>query len=209
MSTAALGAGCPVPSFITNNFNRGEKVDNKSGRYYWSCKHCSDAVRIQGRDNQLPNHLIHKCKKCPAEIRKQARMFVMDKAGGEDAVEFINSDINVDVAADLEANFAWAPPLAPQTQNIDDDFAGPESISLDEIDAAFALLEHEKEVMERVLDDGNEVLEGQVYDFAELEHVDRGLLPKSVDDEVIVVDHTSHDDGQWDVDMLMSCNGVS
>ncbi|KAG1848097.1 hypothetical protein DFJ58DRAFT_796925 [Suillus subalutaceus] len=58
--------------------------------------------------------------------------------------------INVDVAADLEANFAWAPPLASQTQNINDDLAGPESISLDEIDAAFALLarEHEKEVME-------------------------------------------------------------
>ncbi|KAG2122855.1 hypothetical protein BD769DRAFT_958505 [Suillus cothurnatus] len=44
--------------------------------------------------------------------------------------------INIDVAADLEANFAWAPPLAPQTQNIDDDLAGPESISLNEIDAA-------------------------------------------------------------------------
>ncbi|KAG1843774.1 hypothetical protein DFJ58DRAFT_853521 [Suillus subalutaceus] len=66
--------------------------------------------------------------------------------------------INIDVAADLEANFAWAPPLAPQTQNIDDDLAGPESISLDEIKTAFALLEHKKEVMERVLEDGNEHL---------------------------------------------------
>ncbi|KAG2354167.1 hypothetical protein BDR07DRAFT_1614420 [Suillus spraguei] len=68
--------------------------------------------------------------------------------------------INVEIAADLEANFAWAPPLAPQTQNVDDDLAGPESISLNEIDAAFALLEHEKESMERVLIDGlDEVLE--------------------------------------------------
>jgi len=73
--------------------------------------------------------------------------------------------INIDVAADLEANFAWAPPLAPQTQNIDDDLAGPESILLGEIDAAFALLECEKEAMERELVDGNEVLEGQVYDL--------------------------------------------
>jgi hypothetical protein len=40
-------------------------------------------------------------------------------------------------------------------------------------------------VMDKVLDDGNEVLEGQVYDFAELEHVDRGLVPKSVDDEIM------------------------
>lgn len=112
--------------------------------------------------------------------------------------------INVEIAADLEANFAWAPPLAPQTENIDDDLAGPESISLDEIDAAFALLEHEKESMERVLIDGlDEVLEGQVYDFAELECVDQGLLPKSVDDEIIVVDHSAKDDERWDVDTLM------
>ncbi|KAG1778403.1 hypothetical protein EV702DRAFT_1196394 [Suillus placidus] len=73
--------------------------------------------------------------------------------------------INVDVAADLEANFAWALPLAPQTQNIDDD-------PLDEIDAAFGLLERDREAMEQELVDGNEVFK--------LEHVDQGLAPKSV-----------------------------
>jgi len=52
-------------------------------------------------------------------------------------------------------------------------------------------------------------LTDKVYDFAELEHIVRGLLPKSVDDEIVIVDHASHDDGQWDVDMLMSSNGVS
>ncbi|KAG2071580.1 hypothetical protein BDR04DRAFT_1098056, partial [Suillus decipiens] len=58
--------------------------------------------------------------------------------------------------------------------------------------------------MERVLIDGmDKVLEGRVYDFAELEHVDRGLLSKSVDDEIMVVDHSSQDDEQWDVDALM------
>ncbi|KAG2062466.1 hypothetical protein BDR04DRAFT_1165185 [Suillus decipiens] len=92
MPPAAALAGSSVPSFITDNFNRGEKVDSKSGRYYLSCKHCPDALRIQGRDNQLPNHLIHKCRTCPAEIQKQARLFVMDKASGEDVVEVINSN---------------------------------------------------------------------------------------------------------------------
>jgi len=61
--------------------------------------------------------------------------------------------------------------------------------------------------------DGNEVLEGQlqVYDFAELEHayVDQGLTQTAVDDEIIVVDLTSHEEGQWDVDVLMSSNAVS
>jgi hypothetical protein len=112
--------------------------------------------------------------------------------------------INVDVAADLEANFAWTPPLAPQTQNVDDVLVGPESISLDEISATFTLLEHEKEAMEQEPVHRNEVLEGKVYNFAELEHVDEGLAPKSIDDEIImVVDHTSHDNGQWDVDALI------
>jgi hypothetical protein len=95
---------------------------------------------------------------------------------------------------------SWQPTPKPsysQTQNIDDDLAGPESISLDEIDAAFALLEHEKESMERVLIDRlDEVLEGQVYDFVELECVDQGLLPKFVDDKIIVVDHSAKDD-EW------------
>jgi hypothetical protein len=98
MSAAAL-AGRPVSSFLADNFNRGEKVNNKSGRYYWSCKHCPDALRIQGRDNQ--------------------------------------------------------------------------SISLDEIDAAFALLECEKDVFEREPINGNEVLESQVYDLTQAPHIVR------------------------------------
>ncbi|KAG1732250.1 uncharacterized protein EDB91DRAFT_1251883 [Suillus paluster] len=105
--------------------------------------------------------------------------------------------------------------LAPQTQNIDDDLAGLESISLDEIDAAFALLEREKEVMEREPVDGNEVWRaksmrvGAKSHTRKLGHVDQGLAPKFVDDEIMVVDHTSHDNGLWDVDVLMSSNGVS
>ncbi|KAG1762674.1 hypothetical protein EV702DRAFT_1206293 [Suillus placidus] len=121
---------------------------------------------------------------------------------------------NVDVLADLEANFAWALPLAPQTQNIDDSMMilqvlNPHYHLTDKIDAAFALLECEKEATEQEPVDRNEVSEGQVYDFAELEHVDQGLAPKSVDEEIMVVDHTSHNNRQWDVDALMSSNGVS
>lgn len=56
--------------------------------------------------------------------------------------------IDVDVAANLEANFAWTPLASPsQTQDIDDDLAGPESTSLDEIEAASALPGYEKETM--------------------------------------------------------------
>jgi len=70
--------------------------------------------------------------------------------------------------AAARGQFTWAPPLTPRAWNIDDDLAGPESISI-----------------------------GARY-----------LLRKSVD-EIMVIDHTSHNDGQWDVDILMSSNGVS
>lgn len=54
--------------------------------------------------------------------------------------------INVGVAADLEANFTS---LTPQTRNTDGDLqVCREFISLDWINAAFALLQHKKEVME-------------------------------------------------------------
>jgi hypothetical protein len=60
------------------------------GLWLWSCKPCPNALHIQGHDNQL---VVHECTTRLAEIWKQARMvFVMDKAGGEDAIEFINSD---------------------------------------------------------------------------------------------------------------------
>ncbi|KAG2048040.1 hypothetical protein BDR06DRAFT_999896 [Suillus hirtellus] len=59
----------------------------------------------------------------------------------------MSSSIDVDVAANLEANFAWVP-LASQTQDIDDDLACPKSTSLDEIEAAYALPGlYEKETM--------------------------------------------------------------
>ncbi|KAG1803106.1 uncharacterized protein BJ212DRAFT_1230899, partial [Suillus subaureus] len=49
--------------------------------------------------------------------------------------------INVDVAQDLEANFAWVPPLAAEPQDVDDLLAGPETISADEITEEFGALE--------------------------------------------------------------------
>jgi hypothetical protein len=44
--------------------------------------------------------------------------------------------IDVDVARDLEADFAWTHPLSAQAQGADD-LAGPETISPDDIAAAF------------------------------------------------------------------------
>ncbi|KIK36287.1 hypothetical protein CY34DRAFT_109580 [Suillus luteus UH-Slu-Lm8-n1] len=80
--------------------------------------------------------------------------------------------INVDVAQDLEVNFAWAPPLAAEPQDADDLLAGPETISADEITEVFNALEVQENLEEVVSIDDTEVLEGKAFDFVELEMVD-------------------------------------
>ncbi|KAF9234883.1 hypothetical protein BU15DRAFT_65317 [Melanogaster broomeanus] len=64
----------------------------------------------------------------------------------------------MEVVEDLNKNFTWLPPLSALS---DDDLAGPETISIDNVDAEFAALEQQK--VGELLDagvDGMEVLEG-------------------------------------------------
>jgi hypothetical protein len=70
--------------------------------------------------------------------------------------------IHVDLANELEATFTWVPPLAAQAEHPDDYLAGPESIDLDEIDAAFDELKKEKAKEASSDVDGAEVLEGEI-----------------------------------------------
>jgi len=79
--------------------------------------------------------------------------------------------IDLEVAIDLGTNFAWVPPLAAALENIDDDLAGPESITLEELDAEFdKLFELDRDRNDGNADvDGKEVLEGKAFDFSEFE----------------------------------------
>ncbi|VDB95632.1 unnamed protein product [Peniophora sp. CBMAI 1063] len=51
--------GRPVAHVISDNFKRGEKKQDKSGRYFYECKTCS--AIIEHRDNKLLKHLAHNC----------------------------------------------------------------------------------------------------------------------------------------------------
>jgi hypothetical protein len=55
--------------------------------------------------------------------------------------------------------------------------------------------------------DGDEVLEGRVYDFHELECIERSLVPLGFDSEVLVIGEDM-DGGSWDVKAFMSLNGI-
>ena len=74
---------------------------------------------------------------------------------------------------------------------------------------AFGAIEHEKADIQResslILDleielDGNEVLEGKVYDWSELEAVDKGTKPMGFIEEISILDNTL--DGQWNINAL-------
>ena len=56
-------------------------------------------------------------------------------------------------------------------------------------------------------EDGQEVLEGQVYDFEELERVDKGLAPVTFQADVQVVGSNSTS-SSWDVESLLMSSGV-
>lgn len=116
--------------------------------------------------------------------------------------------IDLDVAGDLENNFAWVPPLALASKNVDDDLAGPESIMMEELDAEFDKLfestrsEHSADV------DGKEVLEGKAFDFNEFERVERGIAPAVAVEEISVINNNP-DDNQWDPASMMQSVGLS
>ncbi|KAG1848442.1 hypothetical protein F4604DRAFT_1812869 [Suillus subluteus] len=54
----------------------------------------------------------------------------------------------VETAQDLEASFAWVPPLSTEPRNADDLLAGLDNISADDIAAEFASLEELKRTEE-------------------------------------------------------------
>ncbi|KAG1787732.1 ribonuclease H-like domain-containing protein, partial [Suillus plorans] len=116
--------------------------------------------------------------------------------------------IAVETAQDLEASFAWAPPLSAEPRDADDLLAGPESISPDNVAAEFAALEELKRTEEVHDIDEVEVLEGNVFDFDELDRVEQGIIPQAILDEVEVVNYNGEDDG-WDEETLMSSLGMS
>ncbi|KAI6143268.1 hypothetical protein BKA82DRAFT_169851, partial [Pisolithus tinctorius] len=143
------------------------------------------------------NYHIHTTKATSSKKmwHHHARIHTQDQSG-----------ISVDVAKDLEERFTRVPPLIAQS---DEDLAGPEAISLDEIDALFSAFESEVaegEGHESV--SGRGVVEGQVYSFEELDQVDKGFAPQGVDEVIEVVDHSQQDDGGWDATLLMLSNGL-
>ena len=120
--------------------------------------------------------------------------------------------IDVDLAKDLETNFTWTPPLATNVSANSADLEGPESISEEEIEAAFAELEQlNRGTQEAALDpqlDGQVISVGKVYDFVELDRVDKGLVPTAFEDDNDQIG-TESASGSWDIQSMLISKGVT
>ncbi|KIK73968.1 hypothetical protein PAXRUDRAFT_177013 [Paxillus rubicundulus Ve08.2h10] len=83
--------------------------------------------------------------------------------------------INMDLVDELVKTFTWVPPLAAESDGSKESLSGPEEITDEELAEAFDAIDHKKveahqaEVTSAVDPDlkldGNEVLEGKVYDW--------------------------------------------
>jgi hypothetical protein len=107
--------------------------------------------------------------------------------------------ITTEVTKQLETYFTFVPPLVVA---FSDNLESSKSISLDDIDAEFALLEDIRKA-EKIMNiefasnwdaDGKEVLERRAFDLKELQRIDKGLVPAATEDEIMVTDRNANKD---------------
>ncbi|KAG1874788.1 hypothetical protein DFJ58DRAFT_758768 [Suillus subalutaceus] len=137
------GRPLQVASLIDENFECLERVDNNLNRYYWKCKHCGDTNNSSGHAGEVERTFsdlgtTQSARRCNLSVdtfetlgkiranvrhhsamkaaeagkptcRRHAHMHTHEEVG-----------IAVETAQDLEASFAWAPPLSTEPRDADD-----------------------------------------------------------------------------------------
>ncbi|KAF8192079.1 ribonuclease H-like domain-containing protein [Pholiota molesta] len=131
--------------------------------------------------------------------RRHAHMHTQPEAG-----------VNIELVEELKDGFTWEPPLASHTPA--DNLSGPEDITLDDIDKAFddldaRLREERANATEaETVEDGQEILEGNIYDLSELDVIDMGQAPVSVSEDLSIIGDAGGIG--WDVEAMMAAKGV-
>ncbi|KAF8122145.1 hypothetical protein EV363DRAFT_1557947 [Boletus edulis] len=139
--------------------------------------------------------------------RKHAHMHTQPQRG-----------IDTGLVNNLVKTFTWSPPLGVDSDGDDDLLAGPESITDAELIEAFETVNHATVDLDvdsesgQMIDpdlviDGNEVLEGLVYDFKELEAVTKGSVPIGFVEDISILDRASG--GNWKVEDMLASEGLA
>ncbi|KAJ7120598.1 hypothetical protein C8R43DRAFT_900676, partial [Mycena crocata] len=96
--------GRPIAAFIANHFTRLERKPGKTNRYFWKCNYCGDeqdslGAHIEGRDNNLPNHIsdTRKCSHSPSSARAEALRVVASKKPLAETVQSVSAAPVIDV----------------------------------------------------------------------------------------------------------------
>ncbi|KAI0310028.1 ribonuclease H-like domain-containing protein [Amylostereum chailletii] len=128
--------------------------------------------------------------------RKHAHMHTREDVG-----------IDTDLATNLEKTFSFVPPLAiVHDESMNDE--GLESITMEELEEAFTTVAlRVKENVEVVDVDGREVLEGNFYNFDELEAIDQGVFVSTFDDGEPAVPHGDGTEPTWTISSIMEQSG--
>lgn len=171
-----------------------------------SVKRCNLSVENFERMGKLrcnySFHLFKQDRKAGKSTRRQhAHMHTHSTPG-----------IDNELVNELQDNFSWTGPLATETPSDDGNIEGPESVSLDEIDAAFAALESEVQLD---IENGNTgpggssgVLAGGIYDFGELDKLDKGLAPLLEPENVMLFMGEAGQEGGWCIGNLLVAEGL-
>jgi hypothetical protein len=130
-----------------------------------------------------------------ATHRKHAHMHTLNTPG-----------INAEHVATLTDKWTWVPPLT--ATNNTEELQGFESITLEELDAAFDRL------LQQTADTaggdglGDKVSVDQVYDFHEVEKVRKGFVPPSKEEETVIHSEKGTGVEKWDPKSLMLSLGL-
>ena len=120
-------------------------------------------------------------------------------------------EINVELTDDLTKNFTWSPPFTTMAVSStgdtnDESLAGPESITVDELENAFTELEPPSVVDPSLV--RGKVLEGHVYNLEELRKVDECVPLSGFGDKLLDLG-TGEGSGEWSIKALLASKGVS
>lgn len=115
--------------------------------------------------------------------------------------------INQEIVEDLERDMAWVPPFASDEKEGDED-----GIQEGDVEKAFNDLDQQLQQEGMVSSHisahtyGSRILDGNLYDLAELDRIDKGVGPMSGEEELSIIGEATG--GTWDIETLMLSQGA-
>ncbi|KAG6373650.1 hypothetical protein JVT61DRAFT_6315 [Boletus reticuloceps] len=197
-------SGRPPAKILTDHFKQLKKVKNRSNRHYYECKYCGPngaGNRVEGRDNKPLRHILT-CSAAPQAACNAVWSYLASKTQVLELPDPIVIETNDgdSVTKSLErASSTQIPRKRPSGTPLDREKQDMSVLATNLYLGTQVDLELEL--------DGNEVLEGQVYSWKELEVVDKGSLPMEFAEDISVLDKAG--DGNWDIQALLSSEGVA